>query len=433
MPTTNSAVYNAYGKKKRNSLAPYLDAGNNSTSGDMQLTTQQPTGGNTRLYNAYAGAGTQPKATTKVAQAYSAPATPTDTAYRSATSPTAANSAQYQPGEILRQSAANGNANNAQPQSALAATPAATAQASAQAQSALTGTPSATPATTAPSTGNTSQQRPTVYDLYGSQNNSGAYNAGRQNALNQAEASYNKLLNYLPEYNELMGMRGLGVSEQALLNAQNNYMQNVADINAQYDEMEQAYRDTRISNINTLSADLSNYITSAGDNFTQEGYDRFKQGLLQAGYTEQELAAAESLLMQSDWAIIDRAPTSLQVITNEQKESLGVTGDGISQNSTNDSDFGNYYDTGKQGTQQYQLVQDILKAAKAGKIENGTYIDFNYGAVGVGNELYVYYNGYFYPTKYRWDKRPSEVTLDNIIGRGARVGQRTKYIDPNDL
>ena len=112
---------------------------------------------------------------------------------------------------------------------------------------------------------------------------------------------------------------------------------------------------------------------------------------------------------------------------------MGVTGDGISQNSTNDSDFGNYYDTGKQGTQQYQLVQDILKAAKAGKIENGTYIDFNYGAVGVGNELYVYYNGYFYPTKYRWDKRPSGVTLDNIIGRGARVGQRTKYIDPNDL
>ena len=30
MPTTNSAVYNAYGKKKRNSLAPYLDAGNSS-------------------------------------------------------------------------------------------------------------------------------------------------------------------------------------------------------------------------------------------------------------------------------------------------------------------------------------------------------------------------------------------------------------------
>ena len=49
MPTTNSAVYNAYGKKKRNSLAPYLDAGNSSASGNMQLTTPQPTGGNTRL------------------------------------------------------------------------------------------------------------------------------------------------------------------------------------------------------------------------------------------------------------------------------------------------------------------------------------------------------------------------------------------------
>ena len=122
MPTTNSAVYNAYGKKKRNSLAPYLDAGNSSVSGNMQLTTPQPTGGNTRLYNAYAGTGTQPKATTKVARAYSSAVTPADTAYRSATSPAAANptQAQYQPGEILRRSAANGNANNTQPAAASA-------------------------------------------------------------------------------------------------------------------------------------------------------------------------------------------------------------------------------------------------------------------------------------------------------------------------
>lgn len=440
MPTTNSTVYNAYGKKKRNSLAPYLDAGNNSTSGDMQLANTQPTGGNTRLYNAYAGAGTQPKAMTKVARAYSAPATPTDTAYRSATSPTAANSAQYQPGEILRQSAANGNANNAQPQSALAATPAATAQAGAQAQSALTGTPSATPATTpattAPSTGNTAQQRPTVYDLYGSQNNSGAYSAGRQNALNQAEASYNKFLNYLPEYNELMGMRGLGVSEQALLNAQNNYMQNVADINAQYDEMEQVYRDTRISNINTLSADLSNYITSAGDNFTQEGYDRFKQGLLQAGYTEQELAAAESLLLQSDWAIIDNYnanKNNMQSATpasDSIKKMYGVEGNGILAATANEEDFGKYFDTGKEGTNQYNLVRDILKAAKEGRIPNGTYVNFNFGA---GNAtFYVYYNGYFYPTQYGTGNYPDGVSGKDVIG-GAGFWGNHDYINPNDL
>lgn len=423
MPTTNNTVYNAYSKKKRNPLAPYLDAGNSSSSGNMQLANTQPTGGNTRLYNAYAGAGTQPKAMTKVAQAYSATTTPTDTAYRSATSPMAANSAQYQPGETLRQSAANGNANSAQPQSALAATSSATAQANAQAQSALTGTPSVTPTTTAQSTGNTSQRRPTVYDLYGSQNNSGAYSAGRQNALNQAEASYNKLLNYLPEYNELMGMRGLGVSEQALLNAQNNYMQNVADINAQYDEMEQSYRDTQIANASNVYANLSNYITSAGENFTQEGYERFKQGLLQAGYTAEEIAAGENMLMQSDWEIMNVA--NQQELSDAQKADLGITGDGISQYSTNDADFGEYWDTGKEGTKQYQLVQDILKAAKEGRIKNGTYVDFNYGKHS-NVQFFVYYNGYFYPV----DKNSVPGGENSIVG--IRDGF-DEYINPNDL
>lgn len=293
MPTTNSAVYNAYGKKKRNSLAPYLDAGNSSASGNMQLTTPQPTGGSTRLYNAYAGAGTQPKATTKVARAYSSAVTPADTAYRNATSPTAANptQAQYQPGEILRRSAANGNANNAQPAAAAAD------------QTGVVSAPAAQSTGAAQTGGQTALQR-----AYGSQNSSGnTYGADRQNAINAATASYNKLLNYLPEYNELMGMRGLGVSEQALLNAQRDYAQNIADINATYDEMEQAYRDTQISNVNTLSAELSAYINDAGENFTQEGYERFKQGMLQAGYTAEELAAAENLLTQSDRNIMNNA------------------------------------------------------------------------------------------------------------------------------
>lgn len=293
MPTTNSAVYNAYGKKKRNSLAPYLDAGNSSASGNMQLTTPQPTGGSTRLYNAYAGTGTQPKATTKVARAYSSAVTPADTAYRNATSPTAANptQAQYQPGEILRRSAANGNANNAQPAAASAD------------QTGVVSSPAAQSTGAAQTGGQTALQR-----AYGSQNSSGnTYGADRQNAINAATASYNKLLNYLPEYNELMGMRGLGVSEQALLNAQRDYAQNIADINATYDEMEQAYRDTQISNVNTLSAELSAYINDAGENFTQEGYERFKQGMLQAGYTAEELAAAENLLTQSDRNIMNNA------------------------------------------------------------------------------------------------------------------------------
>ena len=421
MPTTNSAVYNAYGKKKRNSLAPYLDAGNSSASGNMQLTTPQPTGGNTRLYNAYAGAGTQPKATTKVARAYSSAVTPADTAYRNATSPTAANptQAQYQPGEILRRSAANGNANNTQPAAASAD------------QTGVVSSPAAQSTGAAQTGGQTALQR-----AYGSQNSSGnTYGADRQSAINAATASYNKLLNYLPEYNELMGMRGLGVSEQALLNAQRDYAQNIADINATYDEMEQAYRDTQISNVNTLSAELSAYINDAGENFTQEGYERFKQGMLQAGYTAEELAAAENLLTQSTLNIIEAAEIrgDAQIISDTEAKKYGVNGEGILALTAKEADFGKYWDTGKKGTKQYQLVQDILDAAKEGKIPNGTYIDFNYGAGAVGSKIYVYNNGYFYPTQYSYDNLPENVSKKDVLGRGEGLEGRRYYKDPNSL
>ncbi len=417
MPTTNSAVYNAYGKKKRNSLAPYLDAGNSSASGNMQLTTPQPTGGNTRLYNAYAGAGTQPKATTKVARAYSSAVTPADTAYRNATSPTAANptQAQYQPGEILRRSAANGNANNAQPAAAASAD-----------QTGVVSAPAAQSTGAAQTGGQTALQR-----AYGSQNSSGnTYGADRQNAINAATASYNKLLNYLPEYNELMGMRGLGVSEQALLNAQRDYAQNIADINATYDEMEQAYRDTQISNVNTLSAELSAYINDAGENFTQEGYERFKQGMLQAGYTAEELAAAENLLTQAD---LDSMQNALDAaITDEIKNSLSISGDGVLASTATEQMFGDYYDSGKKGSKQYNLVQDILKAGREGRIPNGTYFDFNYGSGPADDPLFVYYNGYFYPTSYNAMRHPG-IDDTAIVGRGSWWDGKNDYIDPNDL
>lgn len=414
MPTTNSAVYNAYGKKKRNSLAPYLDAGNSSVSRNMQLTTPQPTGGNTRLYNAYAGTGTQPKATTKVARAYSSAVTPADTAYRNATSPTAANptQAQYQPGEILRRSAANGNANNTQPAAASAD------------QTGVVSSPAAQSTGAAQTGGQTALQR-----AYGSQNSSGnTYGADRQNAINAATASYNKLLNYLPEYNELMGMRGLGVSEQALLNAQRDYAQNIADINATYDEMEQAYRDTQISNVNTLSAELSAYINDAGENFTQEGYERFKQGMLQAGYTAEELAAAENLLTQADLDSMQNAlDVASGVMNSAMRERYRISGSGLDTTIGEDGQEGDDWRTrfgafagslvdGKQNA----LVKDILNAAQEGRIPNGTYVNFNYG--GGDGGIYVYINGLFYPTSY------SEEEITSIVGRGA-----DNRIDPNTL
>ena len=250
MAIRNNALSMYQDQKKKNSLQPYLDAGNASTQPKTEATRVSPT-----------------YTPNTVAKAYSAPKT----------------------------------ASTAVPlQSAVAKAYNQPAQQSVPAQTAQN-VPKATASMTTP-TQNTNT--PTLQQAYG---NTGSYGSARQNALNQAEASYNKLLNYLPEYSELLGMRGLGVSNQALLNAYGTYQQNVNDINATYDEMEQAYRDTQISNVNTLSAELSAYINDAGENFTQEGYERFKQGMLQAGYTAEELAAAENLLTQSDRNIMNNA------------------------------------------------------------------------------------------------------------------------------
>ena len=335
MPTFNR-VREAYSPKKKNALSPYLTSGMTQNAGVSQprmaktmpldvsgsASASQPSGGQSAVSRAYSQATT--------------PASPT--------SPQ-----QYEPGAIIRESASK----NTQPQSALTgAAPASSAITAnstnmannTNAGSALTSTPNTplysaynaqkTPSVSSPtgaqnsavyraySAQSTPQATETetpapsaVYSAYGTQNGqqNGAYSAQRQNAINQATANYNKLLNYLPEYLDIMGMRGLGVSEQALLNAASDYQQGIADINASYDELERAYRDQQIANASTVYANLSEYITGAGDNFTQEEYDRFKQGLLQAGYTEQEIAAGENMLQQSDLDVIDSAQKTLNI------------------------------------------------------------------------------------------------------------------------
>lgn len=305
-----------------------------------------------------------------------------------------------------------------------------------QSQSAANNQPSAT-------NGQTALQK--AYQT-NSNSGSGYYSSERQNALNQAETSYNKLLNYLPEYQELMGMRGLGISNQALMNAYGKYQQSVSDINSQYDALEKEYAlqqdalakeelETQMARATYARDDLQAYITSAGDNFTQEGYNRFKQGLLEAGYTQQEIDAAEKMLSQSDWAVINNAVennNTNNILSEDLKQVYAITGDGILASTATEQMFGDYYDTGKKGTKQYNLVQDILKAGREGRIPNGTYFDFNYGAGPADDPLYVYYNGYFYPTSFNAMRHPG-IDDTAIVGRGTWLDTKNKYIDPNDL
>lgn len=88
-------------------------------------------------------------------------------------------------------------------------------------------------------------------------------------------------------------------------------------------------------------------------------------------------------------------------------------------------EFGNYYDTEKPGSKQDTYVRKILEASKNGKIPNGTYVDFNYGAGWIFNEgsVYVYENGKWYPTSLQRrdvgaDKLAHSYNSDNIAELG---------------
>ena len=88
-------------------------------------------------------------------------------------------------------------------------------------------------------------------------------------------------------------------------------------------------------------------------------------------------------------------------------------------------EFGNYYDTEKPGSAQDTYVRKILEASKNGKIPNGTYVDFNYGAGWIFNKgsVYVYENGKWYPTSLQRrdvgaDKLANSYNSDNIAELG---------------
>lgn len=384
MPTFNR-VRDAYSTKKKNALSPYLTSGMSQSQGTSQLRQAQ-----TMPFDASGtAAASQPSGgQSAVSRAYSRATTPASTA-----SPQ-----QYEPGSILRESAASANTSNtANAGSAITSTPNTPLYSAYNAQA----TPSvSTPAgaqnsavyraysaQSTPQTTETETPAPSaVYSAYGTQNGqqNGAYSAQRQNAINQATANYNKLLNYLPEYLDIMGMRGLGVSEQALLNAASDYQQGIADINASYDELERAYRDQQIANASTVYANLSEYIANAGDNFTQEGYDRFKQGLLQAGYTEQEIAAGENMLGNNDYDQVTQVNDP--VYNGEKSLSITIYDAAGRKNNSNIylTDALHTIDTGEI----QQRADDAAK--KLGlNVKDGT-------AIREGNLLVVYYKGQWY-------------------------------------
>lgn len=129
---------------------------------------------------------------------------------------------------------------------------------------------------------------------------------------------------------------------------------------------------------------------------------------------------------QSEYDANKQATSAKDVAVNQ----YGVSSDAEQINSANADvySFGDFVGTGKGDSNQDKMVNEILNFAKQGKIDNGTVVDFNYGAGKAS--CFIYVDGYWYKTDrkadYNWQnydrisidystKHPSSVNVFDLI------------------
>lgn len=158
--------------------------------------------------------------------------------------------------------------------------------------------------------------------------------------------------------------------------------------------------------------------------------------------------AEGSIVIDADYAVSDNdGSTSIDLndnmvkykLSDELQNEYNVSGDnvyGVVANIASIDDFPSFSGTGKNSKQDY-LVNDILRAAKEGRIPDGTYINFNYGAQAAGHAKYwVYIDGKFYKTDYKIGISTNTLPDGNVVIGRVPGGHNTRgvdYIDPNDL
>lgn len=196
----------------------------------------------------------------------------------------------------------------------------------------------------------------------------------------QAETSTNAILNAY-----------INAENQIRQNAENNlHAQEMAFQNAQYEGMNnfENYMYELQNSSNVDNSDLKELIAYAS---TKEEFDMLEQTF------GDEIASDKTLqyLFQSGKTSLEKQIKE-EADQKELSEYLGKYGttakQGISATDLSPSMF-NWSGSGK-GKKQDKLINKVSEMAREGAIENGTILDLNRGG---GTNLYLYYNGSFYP------------------------------------
>jgi hypothetical protein len=267
----------------------------------------------------------------------------------------------------------------------------------------------------------------------------------QKKTLQENAISKELAMKYLPEHLKLQGMGGLGVSESAVISANNDFRNARNTINADAEmrknELLKNYQDSmRTLDENSTTETQSirdkyfareeeereqqkaaidyhfhtemltnpDYFTEDGTKLTEDGKNKIREYLdnnkgVLGGLHDTYMQELDTYAVYTNKERLEKEEAERKELENQNMAySLGGSGTGVSADAAQESDFGSYHDTGKTGTKQSAMVDKILNMAKRGEIQDGTYIDFNYGAGWVYNtgSVWVYYGGKFYPTTY---------------------------------
>lgn len=167
------------------------------------------------------------------------------------------------------------------------------------------------------------------------------------------------------------------------------------------------------------AASMKEYITN---NYTgkasQIAIELYLKGLDNSIETEDE-AVFREVFEKEQSESMDAIKKDIEIQADKEYISKNISGvdtnDYIVAKNAGVLSFGSKYnDAGTGKGSQDKWINYIINAANNGQIENGTYIDFDFGATqDKGNSIYLYYNGVFYKTNKKRDV--TNDIFDNLL------------------
>ena len=248
----------------------------------------------------------------------------------------------------------------------------------------------------------------------------------RQNQLEETYVNQELLNKYLPENLSKQGLQNSGLAQLYANQANVDYQNTRANINANVDAQQQALQNAYNQNIDALDAQELAYRQQYYDDYAIDFAEKVSEKLtVNNGLNEEDYNYLKDLYTQNRGNIgeynyntgisdleqyrntekeIEESEYNKKILAekiesdvNEIKKIYGNVYQGKSWDAKDMdvSSVGNFAGTGK-GTAQDNYVNKVLKLAqKPNTFKNGDVVNFNYG-INVGNGYCVYYNGRFY-------------------------------------